>query len=235
MTETKAPANIFSDINSELPEEQLCKLMLETILEKSVDVSDPLYKKSFERTYKINLDICGQTGYQIYEPTKYSYQYGELLEDPDFSFNYKDIKYIRERLSGDKSRTAMGRDSKNVLQICRKEDLFTADTKAKVGNAQLFLVKLPLFADIVENFGASQQTLPLRDESYTPIVVAEGEIASLLKEMLIEAGTMPEALYQKNFLGQPMKINWEIDGNLAYQHFAETGYQYEFGKVLLDF
>jgi len=187
MVETKESPSIFADIDSELPEEQLSKLFLETILEKSVDVSNPIYKYSFKETYKVNLDICGQTGYQLYEPTNYSYKYGEFLEDPDFKIVYKDIEFIRERLRGDRSRTAMGRDSKYILQICRKEDLFTAHTKAKVGNAQLFLVRIPFFKDIVENFGASQQTLPLRDEPDTPIEpVEEGEIASLMKEMLIE-------------------------------------------------
>jgi len=235
MVETKETSSIFANVDSELPEEQLSKLFLETIMEKTVDVSDPIYKYSFKETYKVNLDICGQTGYQLYEPTKYSYKYGEFIDDPDFKIVYKDIEFIRERLRGDRSRTAMGRDLKYILQICRKEDLFTAYTKAKIGNAQLFLVRIPFFKDIVENFGASQQTLPLRDEPDTPIEpVEEGEIASLMKEMLIETGNMPEEQYQKNFQGQPMKINWDIDGNIAYQHFSEKGYTYEFGKHIED-
>jgi len=235
MVETKETSSIFANVDSELPEEQLSKLFLETIMEKTVDVSDPIYKYSFKETYKVNLDICGQTGHQLYEPTKYSYKYGEFIDDPDFKIVYKDIEFIRERLRGDRSRTAMGRDLKYILQICRKEDLFTAYTKAKIGNAQLFLVRIPFFKDIVENFGASQQTLPLRDEPDTPIEpVEEGEIASLMKEMLIETGNMPEEQYQKNFQGQPMKINWDIDGNIAYQHFSEKGYTYEFGKHIED-
>jgi UDP-glucose 4-epimerase len=235
MVETEETRSIFDEIDSNLLEEQLSKLFLETILEKSVDISDPIYKISFQRTYKVNLDILGHIGYQLYEPTKYSYKYGEFLKDPDFTLIYKDIEFIRERLRGDRSRTAMGRDSKDVLQICRKEDLFTAYTKAKVGNAQLFIARVPFFKEIVENLGASQQTLPLRDEPEAPIApVKEGEIASLMKDMLIETGNMPENLYQKNFHEQPMKINWEIDGNLAYQNFEETGYKYEFGKHIED-
>jgi len=235
MVEAKETPSIFADIDSELPEEQLSKMFLERILEKSVDVSDPLYKFSFKETYKVNLDICGQTGYQLYEPTKYSYKYGEFLDDPDFTFIYKDIEFIRERLRGDRHRTALARDSKNVLQVCRKEDLFTAYTKAKVGNAQLFIARIPFFKEIIENLGASQQTLPLRDEPDAPIApVKEGEIASLMKDMLVETGNMPEELYQKNFKGQPMKINWDIDGNIAYQNFEEMGYKYEFGKHIED-
>jgi len=235
MVKTKERPSIFADIDSELPEEQLSKLFLETILEKSVDVSNPLYKDSFKETYKVNLDICGQTGYQLYEPTNYSYKYGEFLDDPDFTFIYKDIEFIRERLRGDRSRTALGRDSENVLQVCRKEDIFTAYTKAKVGNAQLFIARIPIFKEIIEDLGASQQTLPLRDEPDAPITpVKEGEITSLMKEMLVETGNMTEELYQKNFKGQPMKINWDINGNIAYQNFEETEYTYEFGKHIED-
>ncbi len=236
MTEVKEEKpSPFAGINSELPADQLSKLFLEAILEKSVDISDPIYKYGFQRTYRVNLDICGHTGYQLYEPTKYSFKYGEFLDDADFSLVYTDIEFIRKRLRGDRTRTAMALDSKQVLQICRKEDLFTADTKAKIGNAQLFLVRIPFFKDIIENLGASQQTLPLRDEPETPLPpVKEGEIASLMKDMLKETGEMPEDLYQKNFQGQPMKINWDVLGNLAYQHFDETGYKSEFGKHIED-
>ncbi|NHJ23896.1 MAG: 4Fe-4S dicluster domain-containing protein [Candidatus Lokiarchaeota archaeon] len=235
MVEAKKTTNIFADIDSELPDEQLSKLFLEKILEKSVDVSDPLYKISFQRTYKVNFDVSGHTGYQLYEPSKYSYKYDEFLDDPDFTFIYKDIEYIRELLRGEKSRPALARDKNNVLQICRKEDLFIAHTKAEVGNAQLFIVKIPFFKEIIEDLGASQQTLPLRDEPEDPISpIKEGEIALLMKDMLVETAEMPEELYQKNFKGQPMKINWEINGNIAYQHFAEDGYKYEFGKHIED-
>jgi UDP-glucose 4-epimerase len=235
MVEAKKTPSVFADIDSELPEEQLSKLFLETILEKSVDASDPLYKMGFQRTYKVNFNIFGHTGYQLYEPTKYSYKYGEFLDDPDFTFIYKDIEYIRELLRGDKSRPALARDKNNVLQVCRKEDLIIAHTKAEVGNAQLFIARIPFFKEIIEDLGASQQTLPLRDEPEDPIPpVKEGEIMSLMKDMLVETGKMPEELYQKNFKGQPMKMNWEIDGNIAYQHFAEDGYKYEFGKHIED-
>jgi len=88
MVEAEKTTSIFADIDSELPEEQLSKLFLEIIMEKSVDVSNPFYKMSFKEICKVNLDICGQTGYQLYEPTKYSYKYGEFLDDPDFTFIY---------------------------------------------------------------------------------------------------------------------------------------------------
>ncbi|MHA1535898.1 MAG: hypothetical protein ACTSP8_14375, partial [Promethearchaeota archaeon] len=87
----------------------------------------------------------------------------------------------------DKRRTALARDSENVLQVCRKEDLLTAYTKAKVGNAQLFIVRIPFFKEIIEDLGASQQTLPLRDEPEGPIdPVKEGEIASLMKDIQLK-------------------------------------------------
>jgi len=87
MVEAKDKPNIFADLDSELPDDQLSKLFLEKILEQSVDVSDPLYKLSFPRTYKVNFNICGQTGSQLYEPTKYSFKYGEFLDDPDFKID----------------------------------------------------------------------------------------------------------------------------------------------------
>ena len=138
MVESKKSASIFADIDSELPEDELSKLFLKTIFEKSVDVSDPIYKHSFTRTFKVNFEIGGHKGYQIYEPTNYSYKYGEFIDDPDFTFIYKDIEFIRERLRGDRSRMALARDKNNVLEVCRKETLFIAYTKAKVGNAQTF-------------------------------------------------------------------------------------------------
>ena len=99
----------------------------------------------------------------------------------------------------------------------------------------MFITRIPFFKEIIEDLGASQQTLPLRDEPSEPIPpVKEGEIASLMKDMLTETGNMPEELYKSNFQGRPMKINWEIDGNIAYQHFAENGYKYEFGKHIED-
>ncbi len=233
---------IFDDIDIGLPGNQLSKLFLETILEKSVDISDPLYKHAFKETYKVNLDICGHIGCQLYEPDKFTYKNGEFLDDPDLILTFTDIEFIREKLRGDNILIAGGRDTQMTSQMFKAETLFTAYTKAKVGNAQLFLVRIPFFKDIIEDLGASSGTLPGRVEPDTPITpVKEGEIATLIQKMLKEVGEMPENLYQKNFQGQPMKINWDIDGILAYQHFDETGYKSEFGKnieeadVLLKF
>jgi hypothetical protein len=44
------------------------KLLLKGILEQKVDVSDKIYQKDFDDLkYKVNWDIGGEKGYQIYE------------------------------------------------------------------------------------------------------------------------------------------------------------------------
>ncbi|MHA1197311.1 MAG: DUF362 domain-containing protein [Promethearchaeota archaeon] len=212
-----------------LPDAKLKEALMKFIL-KDVDVSDDLYQKSFKKPYKVNIDICGLKGYQIYEPNKYTSKMGEHLEDPDLSINIRNMEFVKQLLRGDKVGIENGRDKNYVLQITRK-DLFISTDK---NNAQVLMAKIPLFDPIVKNFGTSRQAKRLRDDPGPIDPVQEGEIASLMKAMLVETGKMPEEFYPKNFKGKPVKINWDIVGNIAYQHFAENGYKYEFGKHIED-
>jgi UDP-glucose 4-epimerase len=218
---------------SKMPEDKLKEELLKLIL-KEVDVSDETYKKAFKETYKVNVDVCGTKGYQIYEPDKYTAKFGELLEDPDITITFRDINYIRDLLRGEKLGTEWGRDSKDFRNMNKKDLFISTRMKSDERNAQVLLAKIPIFDAIVKNFGTSRQARVLRDEPEPIGPVEKGEIASLMKKMLIEAGNMPEEQYQKSFQGQPMKINWEIDGNIAYQNFEEAEYKYDFGKNIDD-
>ena len=214
---------------SRLPEGKLKEELLKFIL-KEVDVSDDLNQKSFKDTYKVNLDICGLKGYQIYEPDKYTSKFGENLEDPDITIMFRDMDYIRQLLRGEKVGIENGRDKNYVLHINRK-DLFISTNKK---NAQVLLAKIPFFDSVVKNFGTSRLAKRLRDESEPFIPVKEAEITMLMKKMLNESVDTSDELYQKNFQGQVLKVNWDINGNIAYQIFEETKYSYEFGKHIED-
>lgn len=218
---------------SKLPESMLKKEMLKGILKK-VDVSDELYQKSFQDTYKVNLDICSVKGYQIYEQDKYTSKYGEFLEDPDVNIMFRSMDYVRGLLRGEKTDTEIGHDTKNVVHICRKDILVSTRTRTNEGNAQVLIAKIPFFDQVVRNFGTSRLGRPLRDEPEHIDPVEKGEIASLMKKMLSESVDVTDELYQKNFQGQVLKVNWDINGNLAYQIFEETRYNHEFGKHIED-
>ena len=214
---------------SKLPDEKLKEAVMTFIL-KDVDVSDDLYQKSFTEPYKVNIDICGLKGYQIYEPDKYTAKLGDNIEDPDLSINFRDMEYIRQLLRGDKVGIENGRDNNYVLHINRK-DLFISTNK---NNAQVLMAKIPLFDSIVKNFGTSRQAKRLRDDPGPIEPVQEGEIVKLMNKMLNESVDTSNELYQQNFQGQRLKINWNIAGNIAYQIFEENKYIHEFGKHTED-
>jgi len=218
---------------SKLPDEMLKKQILKLIL-KDVDVSDEKYQESFKDTFKVNIDVSGAKGYQIYKPDKYISKSGENLEDADVTIMFRKMDYVRQLIRGDKVGTEMGRDSNNVLHINRKETLISTSTRTNEGNAEVLIAKIPFLNPIVRNFGTSRQARPLLDEPETLSPVEEGEIESLMKKMLRESVDISDELYQKNLQDQVLKVNWDIDGNIAYQIFEETKYNYEFGKHIED-
>ena len=219
---------------SELPDDMVKKGLLKKILEKEVDVSSEAYRKSFKETYRVNLDICGTIGYQIYEQDKYTYKYEEHLEDPDVTIVFEDMAYIRGLLRGEKVGTEWGRDTKDIRHMNRKDLIVSTHTRTNEGNAQILLAKIPIFDQVVKNFGTSRQGRFLRDEPEPIGPVEEGEIASLMKKMLNDPVDVTDELYQKNFKNQVLKVNWDVDGNKAYQIFEETRNSYEFGKHVED-
>ncbi|MHA2473667.1 MAG: DUF362 domain-containing protein [Promethearchaeota archaeon] len=216
-----------------MPEEKLKEELLNLIL-KEVDVTDELYQNNFKETYKVNVDICGLKGYQIYEPDKYTSKYGENLEDPDVSVTFRDMDYVRSMLQGEKIATEWGRDSNNFRNMNKKDLFISTRMNSDERNAQILMAKIPIFDAIVKNFGTSRQARVLRDEPGPIGPVKKGEIASLIKKMLEESGDVSDEHYQKNFQNQVVKVNWDIDGNKAYQIFTETEYNYEFGKNIDD-
>jgi len=219
---------------SKLPANELKKILLKKILETEVDPSEEVYKKSFEVTYKVNLDIDGVKGYQIFEPTKYTYKSGEQLEDPDVVIIFKDMDYVRGMLQGEYIPTEWGRDSRNYRHMNKKDLMITTKMGSDERNAQVLLAKIPIFHQPLLNFGTSRLTLPLRDEPEPISPLKEGELESLIKKMLSESANLTDEKYKKDFQGLVMKVNWDISGNLAYQIFEENNYNYEFGKNIED-
>jgi len=80
----------------------LKRIILKAIIKHKVDISDKSYKQSFKEPYKVNLNICGSKAYQIYEQNQYIYKYGELLEDPDVTIEFKDIDFAKKLYLGEK-------------------------------------------------------------------------------------------------------------------------------------
>jgi UDP-glucose 4-epimerase len=216
-----------------LPNDMLKEGLLKKILEE-INVSDEIYQRSFKGTVKVNVDVDGVKGYQIFEPDKYTSKYGEHLEDPDVSIMFRDIDYIKQILQGEKIGIEWGRDSKDVRHMNIKAYFISTRTRTNEGNAQLLMAKIPIFDPIVKNFGTSRQARPLRDEPEPIGPVEEGEIESLMKKMLSESVDITDEKYKKDFKDQVLKLNWTIDGNLSYQIFEETSYNYEFGKHIED-
>lgn len=50
---------------------------------------------------KINWDIKGIIGYQIFVKDNYSYKFGERLENPDISLKFSDLEVAKKFLSGE--------------------------------------------------------------------------------------------------------------------------------------
>jgi len=216
-------------------------LFLKNILEKEVDVSDEIYQKDFEGLrYKVNWDIAGEQGYQIYEENKYLYKLGESLEDADLTISFFEMDFVRQLIGREKVLTEMGRSEGNYF-LTRKDLFITTRSKSVDVNAQILIAKIPFFRWVVPNFGSSRLARPLQGVKLEKIeptgVVEKEEIASLVKKMLSESVDVSDELYQKNFKNQVLKVNWEIggiDGITAYQIFEETSYKYEFGKLQDD-
>ena len=235
---------------SELPESELKKKLMKNILEEEVDTSDEEYQKRFEETYKVNLDIVGLKGYQIYEQTKYTYKYGKHLEDPDVTITFREMEYVRQFLKGEiifaishgpgrpsqkfGSSIEWGRDTKNVWHMHRKDNFIFTRMRTNERNTQVLLAKIPFFDPVVRNFGTSRQGRNLRDEPESIGPVEKGEIESLMRKMLSESVDVTDELYKKNFKGQVLKVNYDITGHIAYQLFEEASYNYEFGKHIED-
>ena len=207
-------------------------------MEKEVDVSDETYQKDFEGlTYKVNWEVCGTIGYQIYEQNKYTYNNGGSLKDPDASLTFLTMEYVDQLIRKEKLLTRM-RISEGGYYLCRY-DLFISTTTTRTAtkdiNAQMLIAKIPFFRWLVPSFGSSRLSKPLH--SVEPIeiesskIIEKREIESLVKKMLSKSVDVEDERYKKDFKDQVLKVNWEIKGITAYQIFEESSYNYEFGKL----
>ncbi|MHA1242305.1 MAG: hypothetical protein ACTSQU_16215, partial [Promethearchaeota archaeon] len=132
------------------------KLLLKFILEQEVDVSNEIYKKDFEGLiYKVNWDVCGTIGYQIYEQNKYTYKIGEILEDPDVTLTFLTTEYVDQLIEKEKLLTRVRR-SEGEYHLCRYDLFISTRMKTKDLNAQMLIAKIPYFQSIVPSFGASR-------------------------------------------------------------------------------
>jgi len=209
--------------------------VLKVIMETKVDVSDEVYQKDFEGSpFKVNWDIGGEKGYQIYEQDKYTYKIGEIIEDADVNLSFFDMDFVKQLIGREKIKTEMGR-SEGYYLLCRKDVFISTRSKIKDVNAQMLIAKIPFLRWVVPNFGASRLSKPLKvgtlEEIESSGAVDKEEIVSLMKKMLSESVDVTDDTYKKDFKGQVLKVNWEIDGITAYQIFEETSYNYEFGKL----
>ncbi|MCP4761393.1 MAG: ferredoxin family protein [archaeon] len=118
MADYKLSGGLLFKMASKLPESMLSKYMLKYILKKKVDLTDEIYIKDFRNfSLKVNWDICGYIGYQIYEQTNYSNKYGEHLEDADVTLSIDKMDLIKMILKGESFDPGMGRDPDNNFII----------------------------------------------------------------------------------------------------------------------
>ena len=222
---------VIKKLLSKLPERTLSKLVLKGILRKSVDVSDETYQKDFKNfTFKVNWNVCGTIGYQIYEQTKYTHKFGEVLDDADVTLSIPNIEHVRQMLRDDGFDIEMSRDKDRNFQLCIKDPFITARFKQGVNPNPRVITQLPLFSDIKKQWHFGKTLFEQPDE----ISVKKDELESLMKKMLQDSDRVSDEDYQKTFKDRVLKVNWDINGLLAYQVFEEARYTYEFGKILDD-
>lgn len=220
-----------NDTNHEIGEAQSNKKILERILTEEVDVEDPFYKFSFQTPYKVNIEVCGEKGHQIFGPTQYTYKFGETVTDADVSIDFIDIDYVQHLVEAKKVHTEAGRDKNKILIVNRKDNFIQTHTGTGEKNAQVLMAKIPFFEQIVSNFGTSRQVRPLRDEPKDPIgPVTEGEIIPMMEMVFSKGVDITTEKYKRDFKNQSMIVNWNVAGNLAYQVFEENKYHYELNQ-----
>jgi UDP-glucose 4-epimerase len=222
---------VIRKIVSKLPARMLSKLVLKGILKKSVDTSDEIYQKDFKDfIFKVNWDISGAIGYQIYDQTNYSYKIGEHLDDADVLLSIPKIEHVRLMIRDDGLDLEMSRDKDRNFQLCIKDPLIIARFKEGVNPNPRSITQLPLFRDIQKQWHYGKTLFKPPED----ISTEKKELESLVKKMLKDSDHISDEEYQKTFKDRIFKVNWDIQGILAYQIFEENRYTHEFGKNLDD-
>ena len=109
--------------------------MLKKFILKDIDTTEEIYQKTFKETFKVNWDVSGVKGYQIFEPTNHTAKFGEHIEDPDADIKIRDIDYFKQVLKGEKIGIEAGRDTKDVNHLYRKNPLIYTRTGTSKRNA----------------------------------------------------------------------------------------------------
>ena len=188
--------NIMKKFESKSSKKKLSKLLLKRILRESVDISDEIYQKDFKNfTLKVNWDICGVIGYQIYEQTKYTHKFGEVLDDADVTLSIPNIEHVRQMLRDDGFDIEMSRDKDRNFQLCIKDPFITARFKQGVNPNPRVITQLPLFSDIKKQWHFGKTLFGQPDE----ISVEKDELESLMKKMLQDSDRVSDEDYQKTF------------------------------------
>ena len=126
----KKQGNIIMKMLSKLPESTLSKILLKYILKTKVDLSNESYQKDFRNfSLKVNWDICGFIGYQIFTQTNYTYKYGQILEDADVTIMVEKMDSIVKFLRGESLEANLDRDSDNNLIVTNRTGFEIRETE----------------------------------------------------------------------------------------------------------
>ncbi len=118
MPKKKQSGSLLLKMASRLPDRMLSNLILKYFLKSKVDLTDEIYQRDFRDTsLKVNYEICDFIGYQFFERTKYSYKFGEHLEDADIKISFDSIELIKKTLRGEELEIGLGRDPDNNFII----------------------------------------------------------------------------------------------------------------------
>jgi formate hydrogenlyase subunit 6/NADH:ubiquinone oxidoreductase subunit I len=97
------------------------ELIFKDMLDKSVEFArtDENYKADMEKLgiFKINWDVCGIKGYQVFEIENCFYKIGEHINDPDVSFKIEDKERVIPFLKGESVNYFMRYKGKGVYVL----------------------------------------------------------------------------------------------------------------------
>jgi UDP-glucose 4-epimerase len=169
---------------------QELELLFKKMLKEQEEVTkqDEIYLEDIKDfSLKVNWDIMGVTGYQIFEEDNYSYKFGEGLDDPDMTLTINDLEHARKFLSGERLHYTHVRDKdyKGIIKydVVSEETITTDEGKKKIMRTRkpfftarfdedesynpFFLGKLPIFRKLRGD--TSREVMEKFYGSYIPI------------------------------------------------------------------
>lgn len=164
--------------------EKLFKKMIENL--EGFTKTDKIYQddmKNFEGELKVQWNICGVKGYQIFEKDNYSYKFGEEIDTPDVFISINDENLASKFLKCEPFEFSYTINDEGLFEMTHtigwkiveselgskrektSEPFLTAQFNLERGLHHLLLSKLPIFRDFV-----AKQTGDEREYgSYLPI------------------------------------------------------------------